>query len=65
VTLGWQQRDELFARLTEIAEGLEGEQLERFLARLVFLLADRLGDAELVRAAVEAAATEVGEKPVT
>jgi hypothetical protein len=65
VTLGWQERDELFERLTEIAEGLEGEQLERFLARLVFLLADQVGNAESVRAAVEAAATEVGEKPLS
>ena len=49
------------ARLTEITEGLEDERLHRFLARLVFLLADRVGNVGSVCAAVEAAAKEVAE----
>ncbi len=61
MTPTWQDGDELFARLTEITEGLEDERLDRFLARLVFLLADRVGNAESVCAAVEAAAKEVAE----
>jgi NAD(P)-dependent dehydrogenase (short-subunit alcohol dehydrogenase family) len=61
VTPTWQDGDELFARLTQITEGLEDERLDRFLARLVFLLADRVGNAESVCAAVEEAAKEVAE----
>jgi NAD(P)-dependent dehydrogenase (short-subunit alcohol dehydrogenase family) len=59
VTLSWQEGDAIFARLTEIAEGLDGERLQQFLARLVFLLADRVGDGEVVGRAVEEAADGV------
>jgi hypothetical protein len=52
--------DELFARLTELCEAREGEELERFLARLVLLLAGEVGDAGAVHRALEAAADDPG-----
>ncbi|HWF54590.1 MAG TPA: DUF2783 domain-containing protein [Solirubrobacteraceae bacterium] len=55
MTLRWQEGDRIFERLTEAAETQEGAELSRFLARLVFLLANEIDDPEAVLAAIDAA----------
>ncbi len=53
MTFDWRDGDRLFERLTELTDGLAGAELERFLARLVFLLAEQVGDGDAVLRAVE------------
>jgi len=48
--------DELYALLVEAHRGLDAEASAALNARLVLLLADRLGDLDAVKAAVAAAA---------
>jgi hypothetical protein len=47
--------DELYALLVDAHRGLDAEASAALNARLVLLLADRLGDLDAVRAAVAAA----------
>lgn len=62
MTLDWRDGDRLFERMCELTETLEGDALALFLARLVFLLAERVGDGGAVLEAVEAAAREPRER---
>jgi hypothetical protein len=57
MTLRWQEGDRIFERLTEAAETLDGAELSRFLARVVFLLANEIDDPQAVLAAIDAART--------
>jgi hypothetical protein len=56
MTLSWPDGDRIFERLTEISEAMDEDQQGPFLARLVFLLANQIGDVEIILEAVEAAA---------
>jgi Protein of unknown function (DUF2783) len=51
----WQEGDRLFERLVEAAAPLGDAEREAFLARLVLLLADAVGDSPRVLAAIEEA----------
>jgi hypothetical protein len=55
MTLRWEDGDRIFARLSEAAEPLDEGELSRFLARVVFLLANEIDDPEAVLAAIDAA----------
>jgi hypothetical protein len=55
MTVGWQDGDRIFERLTEVTETMADDELAGFLARLVFLLAGELDDPGAVLRAIEAA----------
>jgi hypothetical protein len=53
MTLPWQEGDRIFAQLVEVTAPLDDAEREAFLARLVLLLADAVGDAPAVLAAID------------
>jgi hypothetical protein len=55
------QPDEFYATLMDAVRGLDAEASLRFCARLVLLLANQIGDAEVLREAVRLA--REGEEP--
>ncbi len=58
MTLRWQDGDRIYERLTEVTDGMDDHvELGSFLARLVFLLANEIGDADTVLSAIDAALT--------
>jgi hypothetical protein len=54
MTLRWQDGDRILERLVEVTASLDPAEREAYLARLVLLLADAVGDASAVLAAIEA-----------
>jgi hypothetical protein len=56
MTLRWQEGDRIFERMVEVTEEMSDEQTEAFLARLVFLLANEIDDANAILSAIDAAA---------
>jgi hypothetical protein len=55
MTLPWQDGDRIFERLVEVTAPLEDSEREAYLARLVLLLVDAVGDAPAVLAAIDGA----------
>jgi hypothetical protein len=55
------QGDEFYAALMSAHEGLSFEESAALNARLVLLLANRVGDLELLQAAIKAAKRETGQ----
>jgi hypothetical protein len=53
--------DEFYAALMSAHEGLSFEESAALNARLVLLLANRVGDLELLQAAIKAAKRETGQ----
>jgi hypothetical protein len=62
MTLGWQEGDRIVERLNDAGDGMDDGELSRFLARLVLLLANELGDPEATLAAIDAA-RRAGNRP--
>ena len=55
MTLPWQDGDRIFERLVEVTAPLGDGEREAYLARLVLLLVDAVGDAPAVLAAIDRA----------
>jgi hypothetical protein len=55
MTLRWEDGDRILERLVEVTAPLDPAQREAYLARLVLLLADAVGDGPAVLAAIDAA----------
>ena len=55
MTLSWLDGDGIFERLVEASEPMDDTERAAFLARLVFLLANEVGDGARVLAAIDAA----------
>jgi hypothetical protein len=55
MTLPWQEGDRIFEHLVEVTAPLGDAEREAYLARLVLLLADAVGDGPAVLAAIDRA----------
>jgi hypothetical protein len=65
VTLSVPDGDRLVARLIEVHDGLADQDREAFLARLVLLLADEIGDLAALLNAISAAARDETATPLS
>ena len=54
-TLNFQDADGFYELLLDAHEGLSTEQSEQLNARLILLLANQVGDAQVLKACIEAA----------
>ena len=54
-TLNFQDADTFYEQLLDAHVGLDGDQSQLLNARLVLLLANQVGDAEVLKACLEAA----------
>ena len=55
MTLPWQAGDRIFERLVEVGDGMSEDDARAFLARLVLVLANEVGDEQRVLAAIDTA----------
>jgi hypothetical protein len=54
-SLHFQDADAFYERLLDAHQGLSREQSEQLNARLILILANQVGDAQVLRACIEAA----------